>query len=123
MHDNEEERDADRGENDLWEEGEGIAIRTDTLTIGGELELSSVIETFVEIARDSVPLSGDEAELGFRNILARENKEGGTSAVRLFSSSSPLGAEGFVGVGTGVKTGGERLGVEPEQGTVDRGSA
>jgi hypothetical protein len=131
LDDNEEERDADRGVDDPWEEGEdGIAIRTDTLTIEGELELSSVIETFVESERESVPLSADEAEVGFKNILARVSKEGEVtveiSAVRLFSSSSPLGAEGFVGVGTGMKTGGERLvrlGVEPEQGTEVRGSA
>lgn len=128
MHDNEQERDADRGVHDPWEEGEdGIAIRTVTLTIAGELELSSVIETFAETERESFPLSAGGAEVGFRNILARVSKEGEvtveTSAVRLISS---LGAEGFVGVGTGMKTGGERLvrlGVEPEHGSEVRGSA
>lgn len=126
------ERVADRGVHDPWhdpwEEGEdGIAIRTVTLTIEGELELSSVIETFADIVRESFPFSADEAEVGFRNILARVSKEGEvtaeTSAVRLISS---LGARGFVGVGTGMKTGGERLvtlGVEPEHGSEVGGSA
>ena len=125
MDDNEEERDADRGVCDLWVEGEGIAIRTATLIVGGELELSSVIEIFAEIERELVPLSTDD-EAGrvelFKNILARVSKEGvvvlvETSAVRRFSSSSPLVAEGFIGGGTGLETGGERLvrlGVEPE---------
>lgn len=115
--------DADRSggvDDDPWEEegGEGIAIRTATLIVGGgELELSSVIEIFAEIERE---LSGDdetgtvEEELGFKNILARVSKEGGevvvalVEAVRRFSSSSPLG------IGIGMGSGGlERLGVEP----------
>jgi hypothetical protein len=138
---------ADRGDDvDPWEEeeeevdGEGIAIRTATLIVGGgELELSSVIEMFAEIERELGPLlSADddetgavEEELGFKNILARVSKEGGVvillvEAVRRFSSSSPpLGVEWFIGVGIGMGTGGwtpVRLCAEPEQTTEDRGS-
>ena len=123
-----DDNEADRGVDDLWEEeeeeGEGIAIRTATLiVVGGELELSSVIEIFAEIDRELFPLSpddeiGTEEELAFKNILARVSKEGEapeeTSAVRRFSSSSPLGPERFIG---GMEAGDERLarlGVEPE---------
>jgi len=116
--------------------GEGIAIRTATFIFGGELELSSVIEIFAEFVRGFrlVPLSADEEAgtvvgLGLKNILAaRVSKEGEvvvvvvpveTSAVRRFSSSSPLG------VGPVTETGGSwlvvRLGVEPEEGTEVRG--
>ena len=122
--------DADRGADDPWEDGEGIAIRTATLIVGSELELSSVIEIFAEFERELLPLSAvDEPEVGFKNILARVSKEGvvpvETSAVRRFSSPSPLGAEGFIGVEVGLETGGERvviLGVKPEQGTEVRDS-
>jgi len=114
---------------DPWEVGgEGIAIRTATLIVGGgELELSSVIEIFAEIERELGPLSADdetgtvEEELGFKNILARVSKEGGVivlvEAVRRFSSSSPLGVERFIGVGIGMGTGGGTpvtLGAKPE---------
>jgi len=123
---------ADKGVDDLWEEGEGIATRTATLIVEGELELSSVIEIFAEIERELVPLSADDEagtlELEFKNVLARVNKERvgvvpveETSAIRRFSSSSLLGAETFMGVGIGMEAGGERLvrlGVEPEQETV-----
>jgi len=129
---------ADRGDDvDPWEDeeevgGEGIAIRTATLiVVGGELELSSVIEIFAEIERELLGplLSADdetgavEEELGFKNILARVSKEGGVvilllvEAVRRFSSSSPLGVEWFIGVGIGMGTGGwtpVRLCAEPE---------
>ena len=74
---------------DPWGESEGIAIRTVTFTVAGELELSSVIEIFAE--RGLVPLSaaadevrGDKGGLGgCKNILARVSKEGvvETSAV------------------------------------------
>lgn len=123
MDDNEE----DRGVDDPWEEGEGIAIRTATLSVEDELELSSVIEIFAEIERELIPLSADDEagtlELGFKNVLARVNKEGvgvvpvETSAIRRFSSSSLPDAEGFIGVGIGMEIGGERLvrlGVESE---------
>ena len=89
-----------------------MAMKTATLTVGGsELELTSVGdgEIFVGTVSGLVPLSvdaSDEAEVEFENnLLARVNKEGlvvarvETSAVRR-SSSSPLGEEGFVGVGT-----------------------
>ena len=108
-----DDNEADRGVDDRWEEGDGIAIRTATLIVGGVLELSSVIEIFAEFERELVPLSADEeagvVELGFRNILARASNEGvvmlETSAVSRFSSSlSLLGGE----VGEGMKTGGER---------------
>lgn len=119
---------------DPWarEEGEGIATRTATLIIGGELKL---IEIFVEIRKELVPsLADDEAGtvelLRFNSILTRVSKEGvvlvETSAVRRFSSSSPLGPEPFIGVGIGMETGGERLvrfGAESELGTRVRGSA
>jgi len=119
-----DDNEADRGVDEPWEDGEGIAIRTATLIVDGELELSSVIEIFAEFDRELVPLSADDAagtvEL-FKNILARLSKERGapeeTSAVRRFSSWSPLDAEWFVGVGVGMKTGEARLvrlGVEPE---------
>ena len=120
--DKDEEREADRGVVDEpWEEGEGIAIRTATRTVVGVLELSSVNDIFVEFECALVPLSADDGsgavDEGFKNILARVSKEGvvpvETSAVRRFSSSSPLGAEAFIG----VETAGERpaeLGVEPE---------
>jgi len=61
---------------DPWEEDEGIAIRTATLTaVGGELELSSVNEILLEFEWAFIPLSAvDEAgrvELGkSENILA-----------------------------------------------------
>jgi hypothetical protein len=114
------------------EDGDGIAIRTATLIFGGKLEPSSVIEIFGEIVRERELASlsaGDdeEAELVFKNILARVSRERGvvvavveTSAVGRFSSSSfPLGAEGLIGVvGAGTETDGDtrlvRLGVEPE---------
>jgi len=126
--DDDDDNEADRGVDDRWEEeGEGIAIRTATLIVGGgELELSSVIEIFAEIERELFPLSPDDEigtveELAFKNILARVSKEGGApeeaSTVRRFSSSSLLGAERFVGVGIGIKAGGEMLvglGAEPE---------
>ena len=119
-------REEDRGVYNPWEKGEGIAIKTATRIVGGGLELSSVIEIFAEIERELIPLSADDeagtVELGFKNILARVNKEGvvplETSAVvRRTSSSSPRGAEEFIGVGAGMGTGDERLvrlGVEPE---------
>lgn len=115
MDDNEEEREEDGRVDDPWEDGEGIAMKTATLTVGGELEWSSVIELFVEIEGGLFPLSADdEAELGigFKNILARVSKEGvvETSAVRRFPSSSPVGV-GAAGMGTGD----ERLGLEPVQ--------
>src|SRR5882757_5518162 len=75
--DNEEEK-VDGG----WEGSEGIAIRTVTFTVEGELELSSVIEIFVEWALDPLLAAGDEAGRGeagrggFKNVLARVNKEG-----------------------------------------------
>ena len=87
------------------------------------MELSSVIEMFAEFERELVPLSLDDVAgregLGFKNILARESKEGVvvplfvTSVFRRCSSSSPLGAEGFVGMGAGDETL-VRLCVEPE---------
>ena len=64
MGDNEEEREAVVVD-DPWEESEGIAIRTATLTVGGELELSSVNEISVEFEWAWVPLSAeDEVEVG-----------------------------------------------------------
>lgn len=125
-----DDNEADRGvvdddDDDPWEDGDGIAIKTATLiVVGGGFELSSVIEIFAEIGWE---LSADDEtgtieELWFKNILALVSKEGGvlveSSAVRLFSSSSPLGP--------GMETGGERLlrlGVDPQQGTEDKGSA
>jgi len=124
LDDDDDDNEADRGVDDRWEEG--IAIRTATLIVGGELELSSVIEIFAEIERELFPLSPDDEigtveELAFKNILARVSKEGGApeeaSTVRRFSSSSLLGAERFVGVGIGIEAGGETLvglGAEPE---------
>jgi len=56
LDDNEEEREAERGVDEPWEESEGIAIRTATLMVGGELELSSVIEIFAEFEREFVSL-------------------------------------------------------------------
>lgn len=79
--DNEEEKE-DGGVDELWEGREGIAIRTVTLTVEGELEVSSVIEIFVEWALDPLLAAGDEAGRGkvggggFKNVLARVNKEG-----------------------------------------------
>jgi len=79
--DNEEEK-VDGGVDELWEGSEGIAIRTVTLTVEGELELSSVIEIFVEWALETLLAAGDEARRGkagrggFKNVLARVNKEG-----------------------------------------------
>jgi len=124
---------ADKGVDDPWEEeSEGIATRTATLIVEGELERSSVIEIFAEIERELVPLlsADDEAgtlELEFKNVLARVNNERvgvvtavETSAIRRFSSSSLPDAETFIGVGIGMETGGERLvrlGVEPEEET------
>lgn len=118
---------------DPWarEEGDGIATRTATFIIGGE----KLIEIFVEIGKELVPLLADDEAgtvelLRFNSILTRVSKEGvvlvETSAVRRFSSSSPLGPEPFIGVGIGMETGGERLvrfGVESELGTRVRGSA
>jgi hypothetical protein len=96
----------------------------------GELELRSVIEIFEEFEWALAPLSADdEAErvevgergVGFMNILARVSKEGvvpvETSAVRWFSSSCLIGVE------AGMETGGERVGVVPEQWTEVRGTA
>jgi len=127
LDDDDDDNEADRGVDDRWEEeGEGIAIRTATLIVGGELELSSVIEIFAEIERELFPLSPDDEigtveELAFKNILARVSKEGvapeEASPVRRFSSSSRLGAERFVDVEIGIEADGEtlvRLGAEPE---------
>jgi len=72
----------DEGADELWEGSEGIAIRTVTFTVEGELELSSVIEIFVEWALDPLLAAGDDADIGkagrggFKNVLARVNREG-----------------------------------------------
>jgi hypothetical protein len=66
--------------------GEGIAIRTATLTVVGELGLSSVTEIFVEWVL--LPLSDDGGRGkvgigGFKNILARVSVDGGVRLVGL----------------------------------------
>ena len=141
-----DKREADRGVLDdlsRWEVGVGIAIRTTTRIVEGDLKPSSVTEIFEqELVLLSTDIDASEdseeegtVELGFnlKNFLARVSKEGvlllvETSAVGRFSSSSPLCAEGFIGVETGMGTGEVvlvKLGGEPlaEQGTDARGSA
>ena len=141
-----DKREADRGILDdlsRWEVGEGIAIRTTTRIVEGDLKPSSVTEIFeqelVLLSTDASEEEEGTVEFGFnlKNFLARVSKEFEgvllveTSAVGRFSSPSPLCAEGFIGVETGMGTGEERLvvlvklGGEPlaEQGTDARGSA
>ena len=101
----------------LWEVGEGIAIRTTTLIVEGDLKPSSGTEIFEQ---ELVLLSADEGEEGrielgnLKNFLTRVSKDGvilvEISAIGRFSSSSPLYGEGFIGVlETEMGTGEERL--------------
>lgn len=83
--DEDDEKELDRAVDDPWEEGggEGIAIRTATLSVVGEEEPSSVIGIFVgsRLALVALPAEGNVVGrgwvygVGFKNIRARMNKE------------------------------------------------
>jgi hypothetical protein len=90
LDDNEEEKEPDRAVDDPWEEceGEGIAIRTATLIVVGE-EGSTVdiaVGWVLAVSREVDEAGRGEVGkgVGFKNVLARLNKEGvvETSVVR-----------------------------------------